>query len=126
MRRCLIVEDQALIGMAIESALEETDSWTCDLVHSAADALAYLNRMKPDAAILDYVLRDGVCTELARTLHGSEIPFLIYSGHHRSANLPSELAQVTWIEKPTDHTRLVRTLGGLAQARSEAQLATSA
>ena len=63
--QCLIVEDEALIGMALESAVEETGRWGCDLVHSAGEALRRLERAQYEAAILDYTLQDGTCTGLA-------------------------------------------------------------
>ena len=47
---------------------------------SAAEALAWLERDAPSVAILDYSLKDGPCTALARTLRERGVPFIIYSG----------------------------------------------
>ena len=78
---CMIVEDQALIGFALEAYLEEAGFGTCEVFPSAAEARAWLATHTPTVAVLDYRLKDGPCTTLTGVLAERNIPFVIYSGH---------------------------------------------
>ncbi len=103
---CLIVEDQALIGLSLEAYLEEAGFGVCETLPTTKAALAWMGTNTPDVAILDYSLKDGPCTALARTLRERGIPFLIYSGHPRSI-APRELQDVPWLHKPCDRAALL-------------------
>ena len=72
-----------------------------DLSRSCADALAWAEHATPDVALLDYLLKDGPCTALVRTLLRRGVPVLIYSGI-RQDEVPPDLRPVTWIEKPVE------------------------
>jgi DNA-binding response OmpR family regulator len=58
---CMIVEDQALIGLSLEAYLEEIGFGGCETLASGAEALVWLATNTPTVAILDYSLRDGPC-----------------------------------------------------------------
>jgi len=106
---CLIVEDQALIGLALEAYLEEIGLEACEPLSSAREALEWLSGNTPTVAIVDYSLRDGSCLTLIHMLEERGIPFVIYSGHERSI-APSQLQQVPWINKPCDREVLLAAL----------------
>jgi hypothetical protein len=57
-------------------------------------------------ALLDYLLKDGPCTDLVRTLLQRGVPVLIYSGI-RQDDVPPDLRPVTWIEKPVERAKLI-------------------
>ncbi len=111
---CMIVEDQALIGLSLEAYLEETGFDVGEPFSSASEALAWLATHTPTIAILDYSLKDGPCTMLMRTLQGRGIPFVVYSGHRRCA--APELQSVPWITKPCDREVLLAALRSAAPA----------
>ena len=116
--RCLLAEDQVLIGMDIEATLDEIGFEVAGPFSSCADALAGAEQATPDVALLDYVLKDGPCTELVRTLLRRGVPVLIYSGL-RQDEVPPDLRQVTWIEKPVERAKLLNLLVGVT-ARTRA------
>jgi DNA-binding NtrC family response regulator len=111
---CLIVEDAALIGMALEGYLEE-QGFACETAASADQGLALLEKHAPAVAILDYVLKDGPCTALAAALRARGVPFLIYSGYAPSPD-PSDLDGTIWINKPATRETLVRAVMDLVPA----------
>lgn len=115
--RCLIVEDQALIAMTVEWSVEETGFWTCDQVYSVRDAKAALARTDYDVAVLDYILNDGSCTELAAGLRARKIPFIVHSGFRRPVNLPEVFRDVPWIAKPAEPRSLAAALMAVAGPR---------
>ncbi len=108
--RCLVVEDQALIVMALEDYLDEAGMQIVGPFASCESALAWVQDQTPDVALLDYRLKDGFCTDVARTLLQRGVPVIIYSGYPRGADLPEDLRQVTWVEKPVDRVTLLDVL----------------
>lgn len=121
---CLIIEDQALIAMSIETYLADT-GMVVQTVGSMAEARAWLDAGMADIAILDYILKDGPATELAGELNRREIPFLIYSGYPRRHDMPCELRGVPWLEKPTRREDLLKALVALTAKDLSAPLLRS-
>jgi DNA-binding NtrC family response regulator len=105
--RCLVVEDQTLIAMSIETYLEEAGI-AVQTVASIAEARAWLEANAANIAIVDFMLKDGPATELAGELNRRAIPFVIYSGYPPRQSLPSELQGVPWLEKPTSRDDLLK------------------
>ena len=58
-RRILIVEDQAILGMELEFALVDAGHEVVGIAADARHALALAAEAKPDLAIVDINLRDG-------------------------------------------------------------------
>jgi hypothetical protein len=78
---------------------------------TCASAETWLKSADPiQGAILDYKLRDGPCTALARDLRTRGIPFIVYSGHSRSAEAEPEFGDAPWLVKPVPFEDLLRAL----------------
>ena len=122
--RCLIVEDQTLISMSLEAYLEEMGWSIAGQFGNSAGALKWLETNTPDAAIIDFMLQDGPCIELARALRRRGVPFLVYSGRRREPDTPPEFRDVPWLEKPLARTELVRALSELRSNGQRAQQGT--
>ena len=105
--RCLILEDQVLIALSIETYLEEAGI-VVQTVVSLAEARAWLEANTADIAIVDFMLKDGCATELAGELHRRAIPFVVYSGYSPRQGIPSDLQGVPWLEKPTSRDDLLK------------------
>jgi CheY-like chemotaxis protein len=97
---CMIVEDQALSGMALEAYLEDAGFSVAGPFPSCADALQWLEHNTPQVAVLDVSLRDGTSLPVAQALKGRNTPFAIYSGLPYTTSLPEELKDVPRPEKP--------------------------
>ena len=115
--RCMIVEDQALIGMSIEASLEEAGFRVEGPFMSKAQALRWLESDAPDVALLDIMVKDGTSVEVARALKNRGIPFAVYSGLPPKADSPPELQNVPWLEKPVSRETLTSILSELAGGR---------
>jgi len=110
---CLLVEDEALIAMALEASLEEAGFQVAGPFMSNATTLAWLETHSPDLALVDVLLRDGPCTSVVRALKGRGIPFAVYSGL-KPGNLHPDLTAVPWLEKPVARDELTSVLKGIA------------
>jgi two-component SAPR family response regulator len=108
--RCMIVEDQALIGMSLEASLEEAGFVVEGPFMSNAQALSWLESDVPDIALLDIMIKDGTSVEIARALNSRGIPFVIYSGLPPNSHAPPELQNVLWLEKPVSRENLTDAL----------------
>ncbi|MEE1655875.1 response regulator [Microvirga sp. CF3062] len=111
--RCMIVEDQALIGMSLEAFLEDAGFEVAGVFMSNAQALQWLESHLPDVAVLDVMIKDGTSVAVARVLKRLGVPFIVYSGLPPKAECPIELQDVPWLEKPVSRETLVGVLGGL-------------
>jgi DNA-binding response OmpR family regulator len=113
MGKVLVVEDVGAISLALEDALTDAGYEVAGPFASASAAMKWLEANRPDLAVLDAVLRDGVCVELARSLRRLAVPFLFLSGNHPRFGMPPDLHDAPWIEKPVTYQQLVDALAGL-------------
>ena len=109
----LLLEDEALIAVALQDDLEEAGYAVVGPFAACVDALAWLESNKPDLAVLDTVLKDGPCKEVAFRLTSLGVPVLVYSGLAEDMNALPELASATWVEKPATAQALLQALAGL-------------
>jgi DNA-binding response OmpR family regulator len=119
LRTVLVAEDDAIIGFDITDALEAAGYAILGPASSCSDAFAWLENSPPDIAILDAMLQDGPCTELARELQNRAIPFIIYSGRSHK-EFAAEFESTKWLEKPSAHEDLITALDQLLARRRDA------
>ena len=117
MVQVLVAEDMGAISLELEEFLTEACFAVAGPFSSGRAALEWLEGSRPDVALLDVVLSDGLCIELARVLRLRTIPFLFLSGGLPHYGLPDELRDVEWIEKPFRESDVVTALTALPQAR---------
>lgn len=98
----LVVEDEILIALDLAATLEEAGYRVLGPAPTVAMALSLLGQQRPDAAVLDMSLRDGMVTPVAWLLRRMEVPFVVASAYGRSA-LPDDeaLAGAPSLGKPT-------------------------
>ena len=109
----MLLEDEALIAVALQADLEDAGYTVAGPFTTCVSALEWLAGNRPDLAVLDTVLKDGPCKEVALKLTSLEVPFVVYSGHIEDLNTFPELATATWVEKPATAEVLLRAVAGL-------------
>jgi len=110
----MVAEDEPMISTTISHDLEEAGYGIAGPFSRCADALAWFKDNACDLAMLDVMLRDGLCTELAENLRQKGVPFLIFSGYYRGQDLPPVLRDAPWVEKPGAFEEILTVLGRLA------------
>ena len=110
MVQVLVAEDVGAISIALEDALTDAGYGVAGPFASCATALEWLDGHQPDLALLDAVLSDGLCIELARALRVRAVPFLVLSGNHPLYGFPPDLHDAPWMEKPVTYEQLVNGL----------------
>src|SRR3954466_13224679 len=84
----LVVEDNSVIGLDLQLPLED---FGCGVLGPASwneDVLAMLAHERPDAAVVDLHLTDGLATPVTEALSALGIPFMLLTGDEGDAALP--------------------------------------
>jgi two-component system, response regulator PdtaR len=103
LRRILIVEDEALVAMNMESALVEEGFDVVGIVDTEADAVAAAYRFKPDVVLMDITLREGDGISAARAiLKDFAVRIVFVSGNSDPLTLAAaqEMKPAGFIRKP--------------------------
>ncbi len=115
-RRILVVEDEALVAMLVEDALEDAGFGVIGPVRSVAQALEALEMEAPDAAVLDLNLAGENSVAVADALVARGIPFVVATGYG-AAGLPATHRQALVLPKPYDPADLTALLARLCERR---------
>lgn len=104
----LILEDQPLIAMDVESMLVDSGLGVASILSSCASALEWLVNARPDAVVLDIGLSDGSCIDVAARLIALDIPFVVHSGSERAqTSLNPIFRRGQWVGKPSNESDLI-------------------
>jgi DNA-binding response OmpR family regulator len=120
--RILVVEDEMLIAIMIEDAVQDSGGEIVGPVATLERALKVAEEEEFDAAILDVTVRGGKVYPVAELLLKRGIPFVFASGYGDWA-LPEGLRDKPRLMKPFTLAALeeqIRSLCGEAQSRQEA------
>ena len=110
----LVVEDELLIALDIESTLSEA-GFNVAVSASCADAKSLLERITPDAVVLDVHLQDGDCATIAKTLVARRIPFIVHTGYD-GPDRDEVFRRGTMLGKPSKPDDLVAAVKSLMAA----------
>jgi DNA-binding NtrC family response regulator len=108
--RVMIVEDQPLIAMDLEAGLMENGAEVACLATSAAQALAALDRVAIDAAVLDFNLGEETSAGVADELELRGIPFVFATGQSDANGVPARFAGHALAHKPYDALKIMAAL----------------
>jgi two-component SAPR family response regulator len=112
--KVLVVEDESLVALDIETMLEEMGCKVVASVPRLVRALDLASRLDFDLAVLDINLAGEVVYPLAFRLADRGIPFVFSTGYSTAA-LPPELRDRPILRKPVMLANLKR---AVAQART--------
>jgi CheY-like chemotaxis protein len=115
-RRILVVEDEALVAMLVEDALEDAGFGVIGPVRSVAQALQVLEAEQPDAAVLDLNLAGENSVAVADALVARGIPFVVATGYG-AAGLPAAHRNALVLPKPYDPADLTSMLARMCDGR---------
>lgn len=111
----LIVEDMFLIALELADQLADSG---CDVIGPAAsvkEALASIDGVALDGAVLDVNLAGERSFPIAEHLSARGIPFLFLTGYDSVAAFPAEFQQVTRLSKPVDLKALVNAVAAFGR-----------
>ena len=101
-KRVLLVEDNFLVGLSIKQQLEELGCDVTGPIASVEDALATVQAVIHDCAVLDINIKGGSSQEVARELRERRTPFFFISGYRSPPMLEQEFREVCRLSKPVE------------------------
>lgn len=108
-RSILVVEDDYYRAHLVKRTLEAAGATVLGPVPSAIAALHLLHDGRPDAAVLDVDLRDGLVFPVADALASVGVPFLFTTGSDPRMR-PVRHAAAPWLVKPVEEAATTRAL----------------
>ena len=100
-RRMMIVEDEALVAMALEEQLQGMGISVVAVCSNVADALKLIESDPPDAAVLDVNLKGQLVYPVADRLIEVDVPFVFVTGYGRES-VDRRYSAIPILEKPVD------------------------
>lgn len=115
----LLVEDEPLVALDIEMALEDAGA----LVHGPAPSVAIAHSLLDDdwpidVAILDVNLQDSDVYPVAERLQRAGVPFVFHTGHASRSELARRFPGCIVCRKPVPTDTLLEALDDLLARRS--------
>lgn len=111
--RVLVVEDDFLIAMELESLLTEDGYLVQGPVATIPHALAQLEEGLPDAVLLDVNLNGRRSTPIAAALTARGVPFVLLTGYGRQQLTEPELRDARILSKPVSIQDLRQALSAM-------------
>jgi DNA-binding LytR/AlgR family response regulator len=99
-RRVLVVEDEFLLAMELETLLQQGGCIVLGPVPTIHQALAVLDHEQPEVALLDVNLKGERATPVAAALIDRGVPFVLITGYSRLQLTEPELHAAPRIDKP--------------------------
>jgi len=101
--RVLIVEDEGLVAINMESALAEAGFHVVAVVDTENDAVLAAQRLKPDVILMDITLREGNGISAAKTIQAASQVCVIFVSGNSDPNTLIAIGQMPasgFIRKP--------------------------
>jgi len=108
-RSILVVEDEPLIALDIETALRRAGARVIT-ANTLRRAIVLVEEDGLSGAIVDHALRDGDSSQLCERLQERAVPFVIYSGY---SDTKGACAKAPHLPKPANPDELVEKIADL-------------
>jgi CheY-like chemotaxis protein len=119
--RVLVAEDDYLQATDMAQFLEEAGAAILGPARTGREALQLLLHRRPDLAVLDIGLADGICSQLIESLKARRVPYVLVSGYDGMA-FPELGEGAEFLTKPVDDRLLRAKIARLLATRSKPQL----
>lgn len=114
-KRVLVVEDEYYLATDLARALQGAGAEVLGPYSSEAEALADLERHRPDVAVVDINLGAGPSFKLAEALKDGGVAFVFVTGYDEEV-FPPEFEQVARLQKPIQLRQIINEVAELSGA----------
>lgn len=113
-QRILIIEDETLVAMLVEDALQEAGYGVIGPARTVAEAMTLLEGERPHAVVLDLNLAGECSGGVADLLAARGIPFVVATGYG-AAGVPANHRNAPVLPKPYDPADLTAAVARLCR-----------
>jgi CheY-like chemotaxis protein len=114
--RVLIVEDEFLLAMELESLVAGGGCTAVGPASSVGQALALIEGEQPDVALLDVNLKGERATPVAAALQERGVPYVLITGYSDAQLSEPELRCAPRLDKPVNDRSLTRVVKNVLEA----------
>lgn len=108
--RILVAEDEFITAFDLCDTFEEA-GYEVEGPHAGiSSVMLACQREKPDLAILDIELTDGLTYELAQKLLDENVPVILHSERHAATEVAARFPGATTLAKPCPPAKLLDTV----------------
>ncbi len=116
--RILVVEDEALVAMALGALLEAAGAEVLGPAQTLDDAIRIVEREPISAAILDIAIAGREIWPVAQRLAARSVPIVFYTGLPTEVRYDPQWPMTKVVHKPARDDVLVAELADVARGRS--------
>ncbi|MBO9124069.1 MULTISPECIES: response regulator [unclassified Rhizobium] len=109
----LVLENEPFIALDMEDMLRGYGASSVTSFDTQAEALIWLASNKPQVAVVDPRLNDGLCIDVVAALSDANVPFVVYSGAEVDDEARHAFDKGMWLGKPAVPELLEETLARL-------------
>ncbi len=113
----LVLEDSLIIAMDAAAMLEDMGASPVEIASSVNDAMAWLETVTPNHAVLDVNLGDEQSLPVAEKLHDMGVPFVLATGYGDNQALVETYPPCEIVQKPFTDTALRSAFERLANSK---------
>ena len=103
----LVAEDERIVGADLCDTVEEAGFVVEGPHRDVSSAMLAFQKHKPDIAILDVKLDDGVVYALAEKLADENVPIIFHSGLFTREEVQAKFPQATTLLKPCPPAEMI-------------------
>lgn len=108
--RILVAEDEFITGFDLTDTFEEA-GYEVEGPHAGiSSAMLACQKVRPDLALLDIELCDGLSLELAQKLIDDDVPVILHSDAADTGTLAARFPRATTLAKPSPPATLLDTV----------------
>lgn len=115
-QRILVAEDELIVGVDLCDTVEEAGFQVEGPHAGISSAMLAFQKEKPDLAILDIQLDDGVVYPLAKKLADENVPIIFHSGRHTHAEVEEHFPTATTLAKPCPPSAMIEAVTSVLEA----------
>jgi DNA-binding response OmpR family regulator len=105
--RVLVAEDEMIIGVDLCQTITEAGFEVEGPYESLSSAMLAYQKHKPDVAILDVQLGDGIVYPLAERMMAEEVPVIFHSGQLTPAEVVERFPRAQALSKPSPPAEVI-------------------
>lgn len=109
-RRVLVIEDELLVAMELDSVLRAQGCTVLGPALTVDRAAVLIEEGQPEVALVDLNLSGQSALPIAAALNARGVPFLVVSGYSENQSQASELSRAPRLVKPVSHRQLLDAL----------------
>ena len=109
----LVAEDEPIIAIDLCDTVEEAGCNVLGPHRKISSAMLEFQKHKPDVAILDVQLNDGVVFALAEKLADEDVPIIFHSGHFTHEEVAKKFPGATTLQKPCPPAKMLEAVNGV-------------